>query len=365
MNTKPFQTLLSLLTGLVMIAYMNTCAAQARVKHVIIVTTDGFRWQELFNGANYDLATSETSSHGDSTSIIQSYWDKNPEVSRKKLLPFIWGTVARQGQIYGNRKYGNLMNVANPYWFSYPGYNELLTGYPDVQINSNDYGNNPNETLLHFLNRQKQFHGKVAAFGAWSAIDRILNKSSAGFPVMAAFDKPSGNTVSNKERLLNQMLQDSFRPWGASECLDVFTHYNALEYLKTKQPDVLYISYGETDDWAHADNYFYYLNAAHQVDKWLQDLWNYVQHNPYYKDETALVVTTDHGRGEQKWTSHGRSIPGSDQMWFLLIGPGIAAKGEIKEPMQHYQQQLPQTIASLLGTKFVTDHPVAEAIRIP
>jgi hypothetical protein len=47
------------------------------------------------------------------------------------------------------------------------------------------------------------------------------------------------------------------------------------------------------------------------------------------------------------------------------MGPGIAAKGEMKTPMQNYQKQLAQTIASLLGTKFVADHPIGDKIDIP
>jgi hypothetical protein len=43
-----------------------------------------------------------------------------------------------KGQI-GNRALGNKVNNANPYWFSYPGYNEIMTGYADTLINSNHY----------------------------------------------------------------------------------------------------------------------------------------------------------------------------------------------------------------------------------
>ncbi len=28
----------------------------------------------------------------------------------------------------------------------------------------------------------------------------------------------------------------------------------------------------------------------------MNDLWNYIQQNPFYKDHTALLVTVDHGR---------------------------------------------------------------------
>ena len=44
-------------------------------------------------------------------------------------------------------KLGNLVNTANPHWFSYPGYSEIMTGYPDPAINSNSYEPNPHVSL--------------------------------------------------------------------------------------------------------------------------------------------------------------------------------------------------------------------------
>jgi len=63
------------------------------------------------------------------------------------------------------------------------------------------------------------------------------------------------------------MNRDAYRPFGDAESLDVFTYYAAMEYLKNKKTKVLYISFGETDEWAHHGQYRSYLDAAHQVDE--------------------------------------------------------------------------------------------------
>jgi adenylylsulfate kinase-like enzyme len=55
-------------------------------------------------------------------------------------------------------------------------------------------------------------------------------------------------------------------------------------------------------------------------------------------------------------------INGSSQTWLAVIGPTIKPVGEIKDDQQLYQKQLAQTIASLLGEKFVSDQPVASAV---
>lgn len=344
---------------------INVVAQKA--ENIIIITTDGFRWQELFGGMDSAIANNSRFNQGDSAGIFKKYWAYTAEERRKKLLPFMWSVMEDKGQLYGNRQYQNFVNNANPYWFSYPGYSEIFTGYADTLVNSNEYKPNPNTTVLEFLNSQPQFKNKVAAFGAWDAFSRILNKERSGIPVINAFDKVDLSTAGEKEKQLDQMLRDSYKPFGMSECLDVFTHYQAINYLQAKRPKIFYISYGETDEWAHHAHYKDYLNAAQQVDQWIAGIWSYIQSNPLYKDKTLLFVTTDHGRGDavkSEWTSHGSSISGANEIWFAVMGPGIKAKGEVKTAAQLYQNQFAQTIANLLGLNFTCEHPVGEKIDL-
>lgn len=339
--------------------------AQQQTQNIIIITTDGFRWQEVFKGMDSAIANNKKFNEGDSSYIYEKYWSDDEEQRRKKLLPFLWNTVKEKGQLSGNRELGNKVNNANPYWFSYPGYNEIMTGYADTAINSNGYPPNPNETVLEFFNKQPNLKGRVAAFGAWEAFDRILNEGRSKIPVMSAFDATGGNNPTTSEKLLNKMLQDSYKPWLKDECLDVFTHYEAMEWLKTRKPKVLYIAYGETDEWAHAGKYRSYLDAAHQVDAWTKEIWDFVQSDPRYKNKTTLFITTDHGRGDikkEEWTSHGSSIQDAYQIWFGAMGPDTPARGEMQIDTQLYQKQFAQTFAFLMGYTFKADHPIGDPI---
>jgi len=351
--------------GLLFVSGLYFTAVQGQTENIIIITTDGFRWQEVFKGMDPDIADNPKFNQGDSAYIYKQYWAANENERRKKLMPFLWSTVVTKGQVFGNRMLGCKVDNANPYWFSYPGYSEIFSGYADTNINSNSYPPNPNVTVLEFLNRQPKLKGRVAAFGAWEAFDRILNEERSGIPVVSAFDPLGGKKPSANERLMNAMLKDAHKPWGEDECLDVFTHYGALEYLKTKKPKVLYIAYGETDEWAHGGEYRSYLDAGHQVDAWIRDIWNYLQSDPQYKDKTSLFITVDHGRGDlekEKWTSHNNTIPGAHEIWFAVMGPGTPVRGEVNVDMQLYQQQFAQTFAKLMGYTFKAKHPVADEI---
>lgn len=339
--------------------------AQQSTQNIIVITTDGFRWQEVFKGMDSAIASNSKYNEGDSAYIFEKYWDEDVTNRRKKLMPFLWGMVAVKGQLFGNRTEGCKVDNANPYWFSYPGYSEIFTGFADTNINSNSYPPNPHVTVLEFLNNQPKLKGKVAAFGAWEAFGRILNEERSGIPVVSGFNEAGGKAPTANEKMLNRLLKDAYKPWQEDECFDVFTHHAAMEWLKTRKPRVLYIAYGETDEWAHAGQYRSYLDAGHQVDAWIKEIWDFVQKDPQYKNKTSLFITVDHGRGDVKkeeWTSHNNKIADSHEIWFGVLGPDTPVRGEVKGDVQLYQQQFAQTIAQLMQYTYQAAHPIADAI---
>jgi hypothetical protein len=349
--------------------------AQDNAPNLIVITTDGLRWQEVFNGMDFALANHKKFNHGDSAYLYNKYGSISVSERQTKLLPFFWQSIAKKGLLFGNRFKENKVDVVNPHWFSYPGYNEIFTGYPDSTINSNNYPPNPHQNVLAFLQKQKPYQNKVIAFGAWDAYNRILNEAASGFPVINGFENLSSILKDPQTKMLEEMLQNSYKPFKEVECLDVFTHQQAKYYLTTRRPKVMYISYGETDEWAHEGNYSAYLDAANQVDTWVADLWQWIQTTPGYKDNTYLLITTDHGRGfGERWTDHGADVNGASSIWFGLMGPEnnsnltkIVATmqskmGEQTANQQLYQKQLATTMAKLLGLQFLPAHPVGEAI---
>jgi hypothetical protein len=351
---------------LIIFFLVASCPAWSQTaENLVIITTDGFRWQEVFKGMDSAIANNKKYNEGDSEYIFKTYWSEDVNERRRKLMPFLWSTIGKNGQVYGNRSLDCKVDNANPYWFSYPGYNEIMTGFPDTAINSNSYPPNPHVTVLEFLNRQVKLKGKIVAFGAWEAFNRILNEERSGIPVIAAFDATGGKSPTSNEKMINRLLADSYKPWREDECLDVFTHHAAMQWLQSRKPRVLYIAYGETDEWAHGGQYRSYLDAAHQVDAWIREVWEFVQKDPQYRNKTALFITVDHGRGDtnkDEWTSHNNKVMDSHEIWFAVMGPGTPSRGEVKGPIQLYQEQFAQTFANLLGYRYTAEHPIADAI---
>lgn len=334
--------------------------AQKKAENLVVVTLDGFRWQEVFTGADEVLINNKTYSH-DTADLKEKFWAPTAEERRMKLLPFIWSTVATQGQLHGNRNFGSKANVLNPYQFSYPGYNEIFTGYPDTAVNSNDKIWNKNENVLEFMNQQKEYKGRVAAFATWDCFPYILNAQRSGVYVNADVD--SFKFSSPEFQMLNDFQFLSTKPIGVRP--DIITYMAAKQYVKEFKPKVLYIAFDETDDFAHGGMYDQYLFSAHAEDAMIKDLWNLVQSMPEYKDKTTLIVTCDHGRGDKnkdEWRSHGSKIAESGEIWMGFLGKGVSAMGEIKQDEQIYQAQLAQTMASLLGFNFTAPHPVEKSL---
>ena len=330
-------------------------------ENLFIITTDGFRWQEVFNGADSVLINNSRYTIDTGLSKLM-YWDSDPATRRRKLMPFFWDVLSKKGQLFGNRLYANNVNISNSWAISYPGYNEIFTGNPAFGISSNKKINNKHINILEYLNRYETYKGKVVAFTSWDVFPYVFNKERNDLLINSGYEKIINDTLSPTQSLINRIQDEAIGDKQPTRH-DALTFETAKEYLKMNHPKVLFLGLGETDEFAHHGRYDLYLQQANNFDKMLAELWYWVQTNPIYKNNTIFIVTTDHGRGRSdKWSGHGYFTGGSTETWLAMIGPGIQPLGEIKEMQQIYQKQLAQTIASLLGEHFEADHPIAQAI---
>lgn len=328
-------------------------AAAQSTKNIIFVMTDGLRVEEVFTGADRALINPENGGVKDPGALRAAFWRDTPAERRETLMPFLWSAIAKQGQIYGNRTLGSAAVVTNKRNFSYPGYSETLCGFADDRIDSNDKKPNPNVTVFEWLHRKPEFQGKVAAFGAWDVFPFIFHAERAGFPVNAGHEAFRPAVMTPRLELLNQLKAETPRLWD-SEAVDAFTFHTALEYMKSAKPRLLFLSLGETDEFAHAGKYKEYLEAAHRVDGYLKTLWETAQSMPEYQGSTTLIFSPDHGRGEApvEWKSHGEKIPDSKHIWMAFLGPDTKAMGERSKTREVKQNQIAATLAALLGEDY-------------
>jgi len=354
------------LKALALCGVLMCCAGAAfagKTQNIVLIVSDGLRWQEIFTGADPSLLNDKAGgSWMDTPELRKRYWRADADARRALLFPFLWGTVAKQGQIYGNQLKGSVAHVTNGKAFSYPGYNEMSTGYPNDAITSNEYGPNPNATVFEWLNKFEEFRGKVAIYGTWNVYDNIFNKSRSGLVMQTGWSLSKKTEETPRDALLRELFATSTR-FDEEDVWNSFLQVPLLDYVKSGHPRVLFVGYGETDNWAHQGRYDLVLDSAHRMDYFVHQLWDTMQAMPEYRGNTTFIITTDHGRGSgpSEWKEHGIEEKGSENVWIAVLGPDTAPLGERTQVAPVTQAQIAATVAAFVGRDYPRDVPKAAA----
>ena len=330
---------------------------------VVLVTLDGARTEEIFGGLDLDVlkSTLKPEQKVEESPLYRRFWADTPEARRQKMLPFFWTLVTEQGSIAGNRALGSSATLTNKHWFSYPGYSEILLGQAfDADIKSNDPIRNPRETVLERLRREKQLTAaQVATFASWDVFNAIAEHTEGATTINAGVE-PLDARGREDVRADESPAAGGRVPWDDVR-LDAFTFRQAMAYLETARPRVLYIAFDETDDWAHDGRYDKVLDTYVRTDGYLRELWTWLQAQPDYRGRTHLLITTDHGRGATAadWRHHGDKSPGAEHVWMAFVTPKMAQRGEWRDAPPVSTSQIAATLASWVGVDWNADHPDA------
>jgi hypothetical protein len=294
--------------------------------------------------------------------LRQRYWRDDPDQRRALLFPFLWGTVAKQGQIFGNQARGSVAHVTNGKAFSYPGYNEMSTGYPNDAIDSNEFGPNPNASVFEWLNKSDEFRGRVAIYGTWNAYDDIFNRKRSGLVMQTGWSLPKKDHETPRDALLRELFATTTQ-FDEEDSPNSFLQIPLIDYVKSGKPRVLFVGYGETDNWAHQGRYDLVLDSAHRFDRLVEQLWNTMQAMPQYRGTTTFIITADHGRGSglTEWKEHGVEEKGSENIWIAVMGPDTAPLGERTQVPPVAQAQIAATVAAFVGKDYHAAVPKAAA----
>ena len=73
---KPF------LLACLLVSLTLPALSQSKIENLIVITTDGLRWQEVFGGMDTALANNRRYNQGDSAELFTKYW--NPDISERR-----------------------------------------------------------------------------------------------------------------------------------------------------------------------------------------------------------------------------------------------------------------------------------------
>lgn len=340
----------------------NGLVAGGKTENLILITLDGLRYQELFGGLDLGVLKATTKDKNiTGTKSYKHFWANSPQVRREKLMPFFWGKWMKDhGSVAGNPKKGSSVRLSNRLHFSYPGYSEILTGQArDDLITSNKKVLNPNPTVLEFIRDKLNLkQNEVAAFASWDVIGfAVQHEAGAVFANSGyeAYVHPSPDI-----QRLSQLQFEMLTPWDAVRH-DEVTFKFAMAHLKSYRPRVLYLSLGETDDWAHDKRYDRVLSAISRFDSFFNELWGWLQSDSQYNNKTTILITTDHGRGDipLNWHSHSAQIKDSKNTWLAVVSPDSLLRGEWGDGAPVVMNQIAATLCKFIGLDYSEQNPKA------
>ena len=149
----------------------------------------------------------------------------------------------------------------------------MFCGFADPSINSNAKKPNPNLSVLEFLNSKPAYQGRVvAAFRTWDVFPFIFRSKQNGLKVHAAWQPVEDAPLTDRQRMMNEMLSLLPHYWADNTFDIVSMEYARVLPSPTSCACGWYIGLGESDEWGHGRRYDLYLDSAHNADRFLGEV---------------------------------------------------------------------------------------------
>ncbi len=290
-------------------------AREARVENVILVTIDGVRWQEIFDGLEDARADAAGLPRGEARTA-------------EGLTPNLHKLFFEGGTVLGDPRLGEPLVASGPRYYSLPSYVEIMTGAV-----SGCTGNDCEPVVPWNIAAEIGHRGpdsRSAVFSSWSTIARAV-------PGDERVVREMGRRADDEQPAYPG--RGDYRP-------DRATAAAALAHLVHQRPRMLWIALGDTDEWAHRNDYRGYVDALRFADSVVGEVCAHLAEMGAYGERTTVFVTADHGR-DADFADHGG--PDSAAVWLLARGGGIAAQGPRSLAKRRYLRDVAPTIAALYG----------------
>lgn len=291
---------------------MQTPTRQYQTQQVVLLVIDGVRFSDTWGDSSF------------------------------ALIPYMARQLAPQG-IFHPSFYNLGKTLTNP------GHVALTSGnYQALSNNGSEIPDHP--SIFHYYLQ----HTKAPATQAWIITSKdklqILAKTQSQEP--AAQFTPSTDCGNNGQ--------------GTGYREDAVTVRKAKEIMTQHRPKLVLINLKDPDSQAHGEQWQGYQNAIKQSDTYAYDLWNWIQQNPVYKNNTTLIITNDHGRHDgDRFKEHGDLCEGCKHISLLMLGPDV--KRGFTPTQARSQVDVAATIAELLNFPIPkrNGEPMLELLREP
>jgi hypothetical protein len=298
------------------------------VERVLIVTWDGVRWQEIFDGTDARLGARAGVAARDG----------------RALAPALW-RLGEEGVAVGGD--GAPMVASGPAYVSLPGYREIFTGRRDEECTSNDCGALEEATLADEV---RAAGGEVAVVASWETIEQAVASEPAAVAISTGRHGGAGRARlrdgdAGVARLLDEAAGRDAWPGRWDYRRDADTAEIALRVLEARRPHLMVVGLGDADEHAHRADYRRYVEAIAAADAALGRLVDGLE-RAGLRDGTLVVVTTDHGRA-RSFSDHGWGAAAA-RVWMVASGPGVVRRGRVALDEERRLADIAPTLRVLL-----------------
>jgi bisphosphoglycerate-independent phosphoglycerate mutase (AlkP superfamily) len=251
--------------------------AQIETPNVIIVVIDGARATEAFHDTTY------------------------------ANVPYMQQLFSKQGSIFGNFKNNGVTNTC-------PGHTAITTGvYQKLDNTGLELPDNPS-IFQYYLKQTGAPREKTWIVTSKGKLEVLANTKDKDWKGQF---KPKYSCGAGR---------GTYRD-------DKLTLQKAEEIITTHQPKLMLVQFKEPDISGHRNDWEDYIKGLQTSDSLTVALWNFVQQQPGYTDNTIMLVTNDHGRHTKHFAHHGDDCDGCRSIFLLAIGKGIPVQqvGDVYE----------------------------------
>jgi hypothetical protein len=323
---------------------------------VVLVVLDGARWQDVFVGADPQLAAEA----------------RVQQASARELMPHLHALIADRGAALGAPGHGAPISASGPNFVSLPGYTEIFGGRRVTGCSDNDCGPPRDATVVDEVAARGNAPGDAAVIASWERIERAATVDSSRIVLSAGRSRLSHVELLSADDVGRDLLDrgahaEAFPGYGDFRP-DRLTAAIALRYLETRRPRLMFLGLGEPDEYAHRGDYAGYLGSLRAADAILGDLFAVLDRMGDRGRHTTVLVTADHGRGRD-YRFHGRDFPESARVWLVAAGGGIEARGLVQSLGPHRLADVAPTVRLLLDLPAdgspVSGRPIEELFVSP
>ncbi|HSI91200.1 MAG TPA: alkaline phosphatase family protein [Adhaeribacter sp.] len=208
----------------------------------------------------------------------------------------------------------------------------------------------------HINNGGQELPQQVSIFQKW--------REATGQPAEKAWVIASKDKLHILSDTKNRTYAGKFNPEincgnrgpGSGYRPDSVTLQVTKELLQQHRPNLVLVNFKEPDARGHQGDWKGYLNGIRTTDEYVWQLWQFLQQDPHYRQQTTLILTNDHGRHidnhRDGFVSHGDRCKGCKHLNFFAAGPDFKRNLIISE--KYNQTDISATVAELLGFKMET-----------